>query len=89
MRQGEEDEYLFGDDDHDDDPEEEEVDHLAELTALGWHRAETSFISRRLPKTPGKRTRSPATALRGRHLQRTQMVVRRHREPDPPGLHRR
>jgi len=53
-RQGEEDEYLFGDDDHDDDPEEEEVDHLAELTALGWRRAETSFISAEVAQDTGK-----------------------------------
>jgi len=38
----EEDEFLF-EDGPEDGPEEEEVDHLGELAALGWRRAETSF----------------------------------------------
>ncbi len=48
-----EDEFLFGDD-HDDGPEEEEVDHSGELFALGWRRAETSFISAEGAQDAGK-----------------------------------
>ncbi len=63
MRSSEEDEFLFGDD-PDDGPEEEEVDHLGELTALGWHRAETSFPDAEVAQDAGE---EDPLALRLRH----------------------
>jgi len=49
---GEEDGSVFGDDESE-EPEEVEVDHLGQLTSLGWYRAETSFPAAEGSRNPG------------------------------------